>query len=109
MASKAQFDLKFETSNLDNPGIHVHIASKSHFGGLLGHGGLQIASEVTSGLRFELTDLKYLCSHVSKASKCHYSIGGGGQISSIDFVSSTEVKLFRWYQMRLFMSLFLAH
>ena len=26
MASKAQFDLRFETSNLDYSGIHVHIA-----------------------------------------------------------------------------------
>ena len=34
VASKAQFDLRFETSNLDYPGIHVHIASNSHFGGL---------------------------------------------------------------------------
>ena len=28
------FDLRFEISNLDNPGIHVHIASNSHFGDL---------------------------------------------------------------------------
>ena len=28
------FDLRFEISNLDYPGIHVHIASNCHFGGL---------------------------------------------------------------------------
>ena len=35
------FDLRFEISNLDYPGIHVHIASNSHSGDLWGHGGLQ--------------------------------------------------------------------
>ena len=34
-------DLKIELSDLNYPGIHVHIASNSHFGGL---GGLQTAS-----------------------------------------------------------------
>ena len=72
-ASEVQFDLRFETSNLDYPGIHVHIASKRHLGGLRGRGGLQMTSEVTSGLVFELSDLDNLCSHVSLASNCHYS------------------------------------
>ena len=33
-ASEVQFDLKFETSNLDYPGIHVHLASNNPFGAL---------------------------------------------------------------------------
>ena len=33
-ALEAQFDLIFETSRLNYCGIHVHIASNSHFGGL---------------------------------------------------------------------------
>ena len=38
------FDLRFEISNLDYPGIHVHIASNSLRGhdSLQGHGGLQM-------------------------------------------------------------------
>ena len=34
-----------------------------HFGGLWGHGGLQMTSEVTYDLRFELSDLNDLYSH----------------------------------------------
>ena len=62
---RRSFDLRFEISNLDYPGIHVHIASN----GLRGHGGLQTTSEVTSDLKIQLSDLDYLCSHVSLASK----------------------------------------
>ena len=47
----------------------MHIASNSHFGGPRGHGGLQTASEVTCDLGIELSDLNYLCCHVSLASK----------------------------------------
>ena len=36
------YDLRFDISNPDYPGIHVHIASN----GLRGHGGLQTTSEV---------------------------------------------------------------
>ena len=35
-------DLRFEISNLEYPGIHVHIVSND----LRGHGGLQMTSEV---------------------------------------------------------------
>ena len=72
--SAIQFNLRFETSSLYYPGIHVHIASNSHFGELWGHGGLQMASKVTSSLWFGLIDLKNLCSHVSLASNCQYSL-----------------------------------
>ena len=44
------YDLRFDISNLDYPGIHVHIASK----GLRGHGGLQMTSEVTPDLKIQL-------------------------------------------------------
>jgi len=39
---RRSFDLRFEISNLDYPGIHVHIASN----GLRGHGDLLTTSEV---------------------------------------------------------------
>ena len=58
--SKVKFDLRFDISNLDYPGIHAHIASNSHFGGLRGHGDLQMTSEVKADLKIELSDLNYL-------------------------------------------------
>ena len=69
-SSEVQFDLRFETSNLDYPGINVHIASNSHCDCLWGHGGLQMALEVTSDLGMELSDLNYLSYHASMASNC---------------------------------------
>ena len=72
-ASEVQFDLRFETSNLDLPGIHVHITSNNHFVCHSGHGGLQSASGIRSDLIIELSDLDKICSHVSLASNCHYS------------------------------------
>ena len=56
------YDLSFEISNLEYPGIHVHIASnglRGH-GGLRGHSGLQTTSEVTFDLKIQLSDLDYL-------------------------------------------------
>ena len=43
------YDLRFEISNPDYPGIHVHVASNGRCGhdGLWGHDGLQMTSEVT--------------------------------------------------------------
>ena len=63
------YDLRFDISNLDYPGIHAHIASNSHFGALWGHGDLQMTSEVKADLKIELSDLNYLCSHASLACK----------------------------------------
>ena len=63
IASELKFDLRFEIINLNYPGIIVHVASNSQFGGLGGHGGLQTASEVASGLIIELSDLNNLCYH----------------------------------------------
>ena len=34
MASKFNFDLRIEIRNFNYPGIHVHVASGGHFGGL---------------------------------------------------------------------------
>ena len=65
----SKFDIRFEIRNLIYPGIHVFVASNGHFGGLWGHGGLQTALEVTSGLGIKLSDLNNLCSHISLASK----------------------------------------
>ena len=70
MASEVTFDLRFEISNLNYPGIHMHVAPNSHFGGLRGYGGLKTASEVTSHLGIELSDLNYICCHAFLASKC---------------------------------------
>ena len=67
--SLANFNIILDTSNLNYPGIHVHVAFNSHLGGLLGHDGLQMTSEVTSDLKIELSDLNYPCSHASVASK----------------------------------------
>ena len=67
---RRSFDLRFEISNLYYPGINVHIASN----GIQGHGGLQTTSEVTSDLKIQLSDIDYLCSHVSLASKCSFSL-----------------------------------
>ena len=61
MASKAQFDQRFETGNLDYFGIYMHIASNSHFDCLC---SLQTALKVTSDLGVELCDLKYPVIHV---------------------------------------------
>ena len=72
MASKTQFDLRFGPSNLDYPGIHVHVASNSHFDYLWGHGGRQTAWEVTYDLGIELSDLNYLSIHVHIASNSHF-------------------------------------
>ena len=55
---------------LINPGIHAHIAPNSSFGGLWGHGDLQMTSEVKADLKIELSDLNYLCSHAYLACKC---------------------------------------
>ena len=49
--------------------MHVQVASNGHLHGLCGHDGLQTASEVTSGLGIELSDLNYPCSHAYLASK----------------------------------------
>ena len=81
MASEFTFDLRFEISNLNYPGIHVHVAPNSHFGGLGGHGSLKTTSEVTSGLKIKLSDLNYLCCHASLASKCLYEPNHTGLIT----------------------------
>ena len=60
IASEVIFNLGFEISNLNYPGIHVHVASNGHLHGLCGHDGLQTASEVTSGLGIELSDINGL-------------------------------------------------
>ena len=45
---RSSYDLRFDISNHDYPGIHVHIASNGLRGhdSLRGHGGLQMTSEV---------------------------------------------------------------
>ena len=67
-ASEVASDLKFDISNLNYPGIHVHITYNSHFGGLWGHSGLNMTSEVTSDLKFDFCSLNNQCSSASLAS-----------------------------------------
>ena len=71
LASEVKFDLRFEISNLIYPGIRVHVASNVHFGGLWGCDSLQMTSEDTYDLIFELIDPNYLCWHVFLACKCY--------------------------------------
>ena len=67
--SIANLDFIFEISSLNYPGIYVHVASKSHIGGLWVHDGLQMTSEVTSDLKVEASDLNELCYYASLACK----------------------------------------
>ena len=85
--SLTNFNVRLDISSLNYPDIHVHVASNSNLGGLLGHDGLQMTSEVTSDLKIELSDLDYLCFHVSLACKGFLEMiqmTMMGQISSID-------------------------
>ena len=49
---EANFDLRFEFSNLNYPGTCVHVVSNSRLGGLWGHDGLQMTSEVSSSAEY---------------------------------------------------------
>ena len=71
---EVRFDLRFNTSNLNYPGIYVHIAWKSFFGGLGGHSGLHMTSEVTSEIKLIFSDLNTLCSSVFMVSECLFSL-----------------------------------
>ena len=72
-AFKAKFYLRFDASNLNYPGIYLHIAWNSHYGGLWGHSGLQMTSEVTSDLKFELSGLNNPCSRrVMNKDRCSF-------------------------------------
>ena len=52
MTSEVKADLRIELSDLNYPGIHVHVASNSHVGGLWCHDGLQMTSEVKADLNY---------------------------------------------------------
>ena len=68
-------DLKIELSDLNYLGIHVHITSNGHFGGLRGHGGLKtssMASEFKFDLGFEISNLNYRGIIVHVASNSHF-------------------------------------
>ena len=66
--SEVKLDLRFEMSNLQYHGIHVHIASDSHLG------GFQMTSDVKADLKIELSDLNYLCSNAYLACKCFHEM-----------------------------------
>ena len=61
-----------EISTLNYLGLHVHIASNSHFGILRGHDSLQMASGFKIELRFEISYLDYPGIHVHIASNSHF-------------------------------------
>ena len=86
MALNFKSDLRIEIRNLNYPGIHVHVASDDHFGGLWGHHNLQMILEVKANLKIELGDLNYIWSHASLAYKGFLEmIETDSQLSSIDF------------------------
>ena len=60
LTCEVKADLRIELDDLNYPGIHGHVASGGHFGGLRGHCGLLMTSEDTYEVRFELSDLNYL-------------------------------------------------
>ena len=64
IASQVIFDWRFEITDVNYPGIYVHAASNRDLGDLWGNGGLQMASEVKSDLKFELSDLNFICCNV---------------------------------------------
>ena len=69
----------------------MYAVSNSRLGGLWGHDGLQMTSEVTSDLKIELSDLNYLYSYASLACKgCREMIETNnkrGQLWSIELRS----------------------
>ena len=65
---EGDFDLRFDASNPNYPGIYMHIAWNSHYG----HSSLHMTSEVTSENKFELIGLNYSCQHVFLDSICHH-------------------------------------
>ena len=75
VALKVTFDIIFDTSNLNYPGIYMHIAWNSHFGDLRGHSGLQTASvalEVKFDIRFDNSNLNYPGIYVYIAWNSHF-------------------------------------
>ena len=68
MASDVNFKLRFEISNLNYPGNYVYVVLNTLFGGLRGHEGLQMTSEVATDLKFEISGLNNPCSSASLAS-----------------------------------------
>ena len=75
VALKVTFDIIFDTSNPDYPGIYMHIAWNSYFGDLRGHSGLQtaaVALEVKFDIRFEKRNLKYPGIYVYIAWNSHF-------------------------------------
>ena len=87
VASEFKFDLRFEISNLNYPGIHVHIAYNSHFCGLLGHGGplaASMAPEVKFDFRFLISYLNYPAIHVHNAHNNHFGgLWGHGSLQTV--------------------------
>ena len=65
--------------SLDYPGIHVHVDSSCHFGGLWGCSGLQMASEVIFGVTFDVCYLYFILSCGSMVSKLLYMTNATGR------------------------------
>ena len=75
VALKVTFDIIFDTSNLNYPGIYMHIAWNSHFGDLRGHSGLQTASvafEVKFNIIFDKSNLNCSGIYVYIAWNSHF-------------------------------------
>ena len=94
VALKVTFDIIFDTSNLNYPGIYMHIAWNSHFGDLRGHSGLQTASvalEVKFDIRFDKSNLNYPGIYVYIAWNSHF--GGLWGHSSLHMTSEVTSDL----------------
>ena len=90
MISDIKFDLTFEICNDDYPGIHVHTAYNSLFGGLWGHGSLLTASmtsKVKYYLWFEFSSLNYHGIHEHVAARSHF----GGSWGHCGLQTASEV------------------
>ena len=59
-----------------------------------------MTSEVTSDLKIQLSDLDYLCFHVSLASKCHYfkNVLEEAECDPLTCVASPQVKILKILQ-----------
>ena len=75
MASEVVFHLRFEISIPEYPVTNVYLGNR-HLGGLGGHGGLQMASEVKSDLRFELCNSVISYVPISISTSCSFNKRG---------------------------------
>ena len=82
-ASKVLSGGWFEISNLNNLLFYRHDASNSHFCGVWGHSNLQMTSEVTCDVIFEISSLNNLCCHALLTPTCNIDKISGQKFNAI--------------------------